>query len=156
MGRRFPGVRARQHSDLTAPTAPGPDRLRLLVLGVLALDGVLSALMAVFFLPLRIGGVPLPISAVLSGALNVGLVWVALQWTTSPRLAALPLWTWLATVLLCTFGGPGDDIVFGGSGLMEYASVLLIAVGALPAGWLLSRRRAAAPSTGAGARTRAR
>ncbi|ULP35610.1 hypothetical protein MJO55_20465 [Mycolicibacterium rufum] len=132
------------------------DRLRPLVLGVLAVDGVLSALMAVFFLPLRVGGVPLPISAVLSGALNVALVWVALQWTSSPRLAALPLWTWLATVLLCTFGGPGDDIVFGGSGLMEYASVLLIAVGALPAGWLLSRRRAAAPSAGAGSGPRSR
>ncbi len=132
------------------------DRLRPVVLGVLAFDGVLSALMAVFFLPVRLGGVPFPISAVLSGALNAALVWVALQWTTSPRLAALPLWTWLATVLLCTFGGPGDDIVFGGSGVMEYASVLLIAVGALPAGWLLSRRRPTAPRAGARSAARAR
>lgn len=119
------------------------------MLAVLAFDGVLSALMAVFFLPLRVGGVPVPISAVVSGAINVALVWVALQWTSSTRLAAAPLWAWLATVLLCTFGGPGDDIVFGGVGLMEYASILLIAVGALPAGWLLTRRRAASERTGA-------
>ncbi|MEH3143495.1 MAG: hypothetical protein PGN37_25770 [Mycobacterium kyogaense] len=120
------------------------------MLAVLAVDGVLSALMAVFFLPLRVGGVPVPVSAVLSGAINVALVWVALQWTSSTRLAAAPLWAWLATVLLCTFGGPGDDIVFGGVGLMEYASILLIAVGALPAGWLLTRRRAESERAGAG------
>lgn len=119
------------------------------MLAVLTLDGVLSALMGVFFLPLRIGGVPVPVSAVLSGAINVALVWVAMQWTTSTRVAAAPLWAWLVTVLLCTFGGPGDDIVFGGVGVMEYASVLLIAVGAVPAGWLLTRRRAASARTGA-------
>lgn len=113
------------------------------MLAVLTVDGVLSALMAVFFLPLRLGGVPVPVSAVLSGAINVALVWVAMQWTTSTRLAAAPLWAWLATVLLCTFGGPGDDIVFGGVGVMEYASILLIALGAVPAGWLLTRRRTA-------------
>lgn len=150
MGRRIAGLRARQHPDLTSSVPPASDRLRWFVLAVLAFDGVLSALMAVFFLPLRVGGVPVPISAVLSGAVNVALVWVAMRWTSSTRQAAAPLWAWLATVLLCTFGGPGDDIVFGGVGLMEYASVLLIAVGALPAGWLLTRRRTAQERAGAG------
>jgi hypothetical protein len=101
---------------------------------------VLSALMAVFFLPLRIGPVPLPISALLSGVVNASLVWAALQWTSNPRLAALPLWTWLLTVLLFTFGGPGDDIVFGGTGVMEFAPLLLIALGALPGAGVLWRR----------------
>lgn len=126
------------------------------MLSVLVVDGVLSALMAVFFLPLRVAGVPVPISAVLSGAMNVALVWVAMRWTPSTRVAAAPLWAWLATVLLCTFGGPGDDIVFGGVGVMEYASVLLIAVGALPAGWLLTRQRAASERAGAGTATNRR
>ncbi|MGE2730239.1 hypothetical protein ACQI4F_12220 [Mycolicibacterium vaccae] len=144
MGRRVAGVPARQHPDLTLPTAPAGDRLRGLVLFLLALDGVLSALMAVFFLPLRIGTVPLPISALLSGLLNVALVWAALQWTSAPRVAALPLWAWLATVLLCTFGGPGDDIVLGGVGLMQYGTLLLIALGALPPAWVLMRRTAPA------------
>ncbi|MEW5808402.1 MAG: hypothetical protein AB1925_03025 [Actinomycetota bacterium] len=156
MGHRIPGLGARQHPDLSAPTPPASDRLLWFVLAVLAVDGVLSALMAVFFLPLRLDGVPVPISAVLSGALNVGLVWVAMQWTPSARMAATPLWAWLATVLLCTFGGPGDDIVFGGVGVMEYASVLLIAVGALPAGWVLTRRRAAPVRTGARSEPRRR
>lgn len=94
--------------------------------------------MAVFFLPLRIGSVPLPISALLSGTLNAALVWAAFQWTSVPRLAALPLWTWLATVVMLTVVTPGDDIVFGGSGVMEFGSVLLVAVGALPAAWIVT------------------
>ena len=102
------------------------------VLSVLAFDGVLSALAASFLLPLRLGSVPFPISMVISGAVNAALVWAALQWTSSPRVAALPLWTWLATVLGLTFGGPGSDLVFGGVGVMAYAALLLLAVGALP------------------------
>lgn len=103
---------------------------------------MLSAVLAVFFLPLRIGVVPLPVSALVSGVLNALLVWVALQWTSSPRLAATPLWTWLVTVVIFTFGGPGDDIVFGGTGIMQFGPVLLIALGALPGAWLLMSRPA--------------
>lgn len=117
------------------------NRLRVFLLIVLGVDGVLSALMALFFLNLRIGSVPLPISALLSGALNAGLAWVALQWTSNPRLAALPLWTWLLTVVALTFfPGPGDDIVIGGTGVMEFAPVVLVALGALPPAWVIMRR----------------
>lgn len=106
---------------------------------MLAVDGVLSALMAAFLLPLRIGSVPFPVSMLISGALNAALVWAAQHWTTSPRAAALPLWTWLVTVLLLTFGGPGDDLVFGGAGVMGYAVLPLMVVGALPAALVLRR-----------------
>lgn len=110
---------------------------------MLAVDGVLSALTAAFLLPLRLGSVPFPISMLISGALNAALVWAALHWTTSTRVAALPLWTWLITVLALTFGGPGGDLVFGGVGVMAYAALLLIAVGALPAAAVLRSARAA-------------
>ncbi len=90
-------------------------------------------------LQLRIGSVPFPISALVSGVVNSALVWAALQWTASPRVAALPLWCWLLTVAVLTFGGPGNDIVFGGVGVMEYAPLLLIVVGALPPAALLWR-----------------
>jgi hypothetical protein len=122
---------ARQHPDLTP--------LRPVVLTLLAIDGVLSAVAAAFFLPLRIGSVPFPISALLSGLVNAALVWAALQWTSAPRVAALPLWCWLLTVAGLTFGGPGDDIVFGGVGIMEYAPLVLIVLGALPPAALLWR-----------------
>jgi hypothetical protein len=103
---------------------------------------VLCAVAGAFFLPLRLGSVPLPISAVVTALLNAVLVWAAMQWTDSGRLAALPLWTWLATVAALTFGGPGDDIVFGGAGVMAYGVLILLAVGAAPAAWLLWRRGA--------------
>jgi hypothetical protein len=137
VGGRVPRRIARQHPDLTS--------LRPAVLALLAIDGVLSAVAAAFFLPLRIGSVPFPISALLSGLVNAALVWAALQWTSTPRVAALPLWCWLLTVAGLTFGGPGDDIVFGGVGIMEYAPLVLIVLGALPPALLLWRHvRAAA------------
>ena len=132
MGDRVARRTARQHPHLTP--------LRTVVLILLAIDGVLSAVAAAFFLPLRIGSVPFPISALVSGLVNAALVWAALKWTSSPRLAALPLWCWLLTVAGLTLGGPGDDIVFGGSGPMEYAPLLLIVLGALPPALVLWRR----------------
>jgi hypothetical protein len=92
--------------------------------------------LAAFFLPLRLGPVPFPISALVSGVLNAGLVWTAMRWTSSPRIAALPLWTWLATVAALTFPGPGDDTVFSA----QWQLLLLIVVGALPPALLLYRR----------------
>ena len=113
--------------------------MRPAVLALLALDGVLSAVAGAFFLSLRIGSVPFPISAVLSGLVNAALVWAALQWTSAPRVAGLPLWCWLLTIGGLSFGGPGDSIVFGGVGIMQYAPLLLIVLGALPAAALLWR-----------------
>jgi hypothetical protein len=111
----------------------------VVVLTLLAIDGVLSAIAAAFFLPLRIGTVPFPVSALISGLVNAALVWAALQFTTAPRLAAVPLWCWLLTVAALTLGGPGDDVVFGGAGVMEYAALLLIVLGSLPPALLLLR-----------------
>ncbi|RDH77846.1 hypothetical protein DVS77_13375 [Mycolicibacterium moriokaense] len=135
MGGRIPRQRPRQHSDLSPP--PEDTRaLRAVVLIVLAVDGVLSALLAAFFLPLYLGPVPFPVSALISGLLNAALVWVALQWTSSPRLAALPLWTWLVTIAGLSFPGPGDDAVFGA----QWQLLLLIIIGAAPPLLLLYRR----------------
>jgi hypothetical protein len=137
VGGRLARRAARQLPDLTF--------LRPAVLALLAIDGVLSAVAAAFFLPLRIGSVLFPISALLSGLVNAALVWAALGWTSSPRVAALPLWCWLLTVAGLTFGGPGDDIVFGGVGVMEYAALLLIVLGGSPPVYVLWRHvRAAA------------
>lgn len=114
---------------------------RFAVLTLLAIDGALSAVAAAMFLPSYLGAVPLPISALISGLVNAALVWAAQHWTTSPRTAALPLWTWLLAVVTMTFGGPADDTIFGGRGLMGYGVLLLIIVGTVPPGWVLWRRR---------------
>jgi hypothetical protein len=106
------------------------------MLALLAFDGVLSAVAGVLFLPMFIGAVPLPISALISGLLNAGLVWAALQWTANTRLAALPLWAFLATVLLLTFGGPGSDMMFDGLA----GAVVMVLFGAAPPALVLWRR----------------
>jgi hypothetical protein len=91
-------------------------------------------------LPIRIGAFPFPISALVSGVLNAVLVWAGLQWTSSSRLGAIALWAWLFTVAALTLGGPGGDVIFGGPGFDEYAPLVLLVLGVLPAAALLWRR----------------
>ena len=114
-------------------------RAGTVVLALLAFDGVLSAVAGALLLPLYFGSVPFPVSAVVSGLVNAALVWAAGYWTESRRLAALPLWAWLATVAAFTLGGPGGDIVFGGPGIMGFSVLIFLLLGALPAALVLRR-----------------
>ncbi|OBK24823.1 hypothetical protein [Mycobacterium asiaticum] len=151
MGARFDRVPDRQRPNLTdtasraasiEETGATDPAIRFVVLALLAVDGVLSALAGALLLPSYIGSVPFPVSALLSGLLNAALVWAASRWTTSTRLAALPLWTWLLTVAVLSLGGPGGDVVLGGQGVMAYAALLLIVLGVVPPVWVLFRRNA--------------
>jgi hypothetical protein len=112
-------------------------------MALLAVDGVLCAVSCALLLPAHIGAVPFPLSALIGGLVNAGLVWVALRCTSSLRLAALPLWAWLFTIALMTLGGPGGDLIFADRGVMAYGVLLLIVFGSAPPGWLLWRRRQA-------------
>lgn len=133
MGRGIAGGAARQRSHLTAPSSGWE---RFAVLAVLTLDGVLSAIAGAFLLPLYMGAIPVPVSALISGLVTAALVWTALQWAPTPRLAALPLWAWLVTALGLTLGGPGDDIVLSGAGVMQLAPVVFIVLGGGPPAYL--------------------
>lgn len=112
-------------------------------MSLLAIDGVLCAVATALFLPTYIGAIPFPISALVGGLVNAVLVWTALQWTESLRRGALPLWIWLVTVALMTFGGPGDDRIFGGRGVMAYGFPVMVVLGSLPPVFVLWRRRQA-------------
>ena len=111
-----------------------------MLIAALAFDGVLSAVAGALFLPFYLGSVPLPISSLLSGLLNAALVWAALQWTSVTRLAGAPLWTFVATVVVMTFGGPGDDVVFDGNSPLRF--ILFVVLGAAPPAFLLWRNQA--------------
>ncbi len=117
--------------------------LRVVVLVLLAVDGVISAILGATFLQVRVGPVPLPVSALISGLANAVLVWAGLQWTSSVRLAALPLWTWLFTLAAMTLDGPGGDVLFGGPGFDQWSAAVLLVLGTVPPGVLLWRRRQA-------------
>jgi hypothetical protein len=102
------------------------------VLGLLAIDGVISAIAGALFLQVRLGAMPFPISALISGLLNALLVWVGLQWTSSVRPAALALWTWLFAVAAMTLTGSGGNVVFGGPGFDQWSVAVLLVLGVLP------------------------
>ncbi|ORW14725.1 hypothetical protein [Mycobacterium lacus] len=116
--------------------------IRIVILALLAVDGVLSALAGALLMPLYIGSIPFPVSALLSGLVNAALVWAAGRWTHSPRVAALPLWTWLITVGAMGLGFPNDDVILGGQGILRYGALILIVLGVAPPAWVLWRRAA--------------
>jgi hypothetical protein len=148
VGRQLDTLASRQRPNLTEtkPRAASVEdsgatdpAIRVVVLALLAVDGVLSALAGALLLPSYIGTIPFPISGLISGLVNGALVWAAGRWTRSLRVAALPLWTWLATVAAISMGGPGDDVILGGKGLMAYGALLLIVLGVTPPVWVLWR-----------------
>jgi hypothetical protein len=139
-----------QRSDLTATkpragqiddTGATDPSIRIVILALLAVDGILSAVAGALLLPVYIGSIPFPLSAVISGLVNAALVWAAGRWTTSARLAALPLWTWLLTVLAMCAPGPGGDVIFGGRGVLAYSPLLLLVAGSAPPLAVLLRRQ---------------
>jgi hypothetical protein len=149
VGYRLDTVPVRQRSDLTEtkPRAASVEdggatdpAIRFVILALLAVDGVLSALAGALLLPSYIGSIPFPISALISGLVNGALVWAAGRWTRSPRVAALPLWTWLLTVAVMSTGGRSGDIILGGNGPMAYGALLLVVLGVVPPVWVLWRR----------------
>ena len=132
------------HVDrLAAGQRPHLTILRVAILALLAVDGVLSAIVGALFLPSYVGSIPFPISALASGLVNAALVWAATHWTSRNAVAALPVWTWLLTVFVMARPGPGGDVVFAGRGIAQYSPFLLLAAGTLPPFWVLMRRRPA-------------
>lgn len=104
-----------------------------LVLALLVFDGFLTAILAVLFLPLRVGGVPAPISALVAAVVNVLLVLGARSVTNRLGRVALPLLGWFLGFLLCLVGGPGGDALL----LADWRTLVLLAAGLIPAAALL-------------------
>jgi hypothetical protein len=117
--------------------------MRVLVLGLLAVDGVISALLgAMFLMEFYVGVVPIPVSAVVSGGVNALLVWAGLAWTSSTRLGGIALWTWLATFAALGLLPPScGDAIFGTSTAAQISQLLMLLLGVVPPGIVLRSRR---------------
>jgi hypothetical protein len=139
VGGGLPVRTAGQHSDLI-DYRRSDDRFRVVLLVLLAFDGVLCAIAAVLLLPQYIGHYWFPISAPLAGLVNTALVWAAMGWAKSARQAALPVITWVLTVAVLSLGGPGGDVVLRGAGVAEYSPLVLMLAGAGPPALLLYLR----------------
>ncbi len=96
------------------------------IVALLVLDALLLFVVEVLFLPSYIGGVAIPITAVLAGVLNTVLVW--LTRSVWPRLAGLPVAGWALAFAVCLFNGPGGDLVL----LADWRTLLFAACGLIP------------------------
>lgn len=118
------------------------------------------ALVEVFWLPLRVGGVLVPVSVVAAVVGNLLLVSVTLRLSGSKVVAALPAVGWLVVVLAAMVRRPEGDLLLvagGTTGLVNTAFLLLgvlaAAFGAgLPLGAPARPARVTAPSGSGSAR----
>jgi hypothetical protein len=115
-----------------------------LMLAVLVLDAVVLAVVELLFLPLRfdgyllpyaLGGVPVPVSALVAALTTPWLVSVAGRLSTKLLVAAAPLIGWILAVAVFGMFGPGSDLVL----VADWRSLLLFACGALPSAIVLGK-----------------
>lgn len=104
---------------------------RLLLL-VLALDAVLLGVLELFFLPLRIGTVPVPVT-VLVGAVTTPWLVATTGRLVRPALSWVPLVVWVLVVFGFGMLGPGGDLVL----IQDWRALLLLGASALPGAMVL-------------------
>ncbi|MEU7782657.1 hypothetical protein [Amycolatopsis sp. NPDC049159] len=117
---------------------------RLLLL-VLVFDTVLLAIVELFFLPLRIGVVPLPVT-VLVGAVTTPWLVSTTAKLVRPALSWVPLAVWVLVVFGVGMLGPGGDLVL----IQDWRALLLLGASALPGALVLGGGLGRAVGRGAG------
>lgn len=130
-------------------TVPEPltweQRLFLLLLVV---DTVLLAVLELFFLPLRIGVVPVPLTVVVGAVTTPWLVSTTAK-LVRPGLSWVPLAVWVVVVFGLGLLGPGGDLVL----IQDWRALVLLGASALPGALVLGGglgRAAAGRSPGRG------
>jgi hypothetical protein len=128
----------------------GEDRLTLeqgLLLALLVVDTVLLALLELFFLPLRIGVVPVPVTVLVGAVTTPWLVWTTAK-LVRPALSWVPLAVWVLVVFGVGMLGPGGDLVL----IQDWRALLLLGASALPGAMVLggTPRRAVGRGPGRG------
>jgi hypothetical protein len=115
-----------------------------LMLVVLVLDAVVLAVLELIFLPLRfdgyllpdvLGGVSVPVSALVAALTTPWLVSVAGKISPRMAVASAPLLGWIVAVAVFGMFGPGGDLVL----VSDWRSLLLFACGALPSALVLGK-----------------
>jgi hypothetical protein len=119
-----------------------------LILALLAVDTVLLAVLELFFLPLRIGVVPLPVTVVVGAITTPWLVSTTAK-LVRPGLSWVPLAVWVVVVFGFGLLGPGGDLVL----IQDWRALVLLGASALPGALVLGGglgRAAAGRSPGRG------
>jgi hypothetical protein len=118
------------------------------------------ALVEVFWLPLRVGGVLVPVSVVVAVVGNLLLPAAALRWSGSRLVGVLPALTWLVVAVGAMVRRPEGDLVMTGGGATGVVNLVFLMVGVLAAAFSVGRvlagpRRPPARPEGAAAPHRA-
>ena len=113
--------------------------LDFLILVFLVVDGFVTAILEVLYLPLYLGGHPFPISIAVAAVLNVALVVLASTITTRGGFVVAPLVAWVVGLFLCSVSTPGGSVIM--TSHEQGRTLLLLIVGLVPAiGYLALRR----------------
>jgi hypothetical protein len=119
-------------------------------LGAALLVTVLAAelaLVEVFWLPLRVLGVPVPVSVVAAVAGNLLLVDLAARLTGSRLTAVLPAVVWLVIAVGASMRRPEGDLLLTGGGVLGFLSLAFLLAGVVAAAFAVGKVLAA-PRTG--------
>jgi hypothetical protein len=103
------------------------------------------ALVEVFWLPLRLFGVLVPLSVLVAVVGNLLLVAGAHRLTGSRAVAVLPALTWLLVAVAATMRRPEGDLVAVGSGGLGAVTLAFLGLGVLAAALAVGRVLAARP-----------
>ena len=132
--------------------------MRALQLAGWALTAVLVAgwfaLVEVFWLPWRVGGVPVPVSLVAAVVGNLLLVDAARRLSGSRLVAVLPALVWLGVALVAASRRPeGDLLLPGGDAVTQVVNLGFLLLGVVAAAFAVGRVLGGPPVSRAGAGT---
>jgi hypothetical protein len=97
------------------------------------------ALVEVFWLPLRVGGVLVPLSIVVAVAANLLLPAAALRLSGSRLVAVLPAVPWLVVAVAAMIRRPEGDLVMSGGGALGVVNLAFLMLGVLAAAFSVGR-----------------
>jgi hypothetical protein len=136
-----PQVAAEVTTAAAAPPAARPAWLRLLAGALVGVAAVQSALLEVFYVPLRAGTVILPVSALAAVVFNVLLPQLMHRATQTRWAAVVPAVLWLVVVLGLAMGRPEGDVVLPGtpSGAVGVVALVVLFGGTAAAAFGVTR-----------------
>jgi hypothetical protein len=127
-------------STLSSTTAGGRRPLHTVAWGVLAvLVAAWLALVEIFWLPLRVGGVLLPVSVLAAVAGNLLLIGQAHRLSGSRAVAVLPAVAWLVVAVGGMMRRPEGDLILTGGGATGVVNLVFLLLGVTAAAVAVGR-----------------
>lgn len=105
------------------------------------------AVVEVFWLPLRVLGVLVPVSVLAAVVGNLMLVGLAARLTGSRPAAVLPAAVWLVIAVTAAIRRPEGDLLLTGGGMLGFWNLAFLLLGVVAAAFAVGRVLAARPGT---------